>query len=73
VFDVPLDLAQHLNYYRERLTRGAHKHVPRIAYNTYKKNFELPTADEGWDAVISVPFVPKFENDEQVRLFQMKH
>ena len=38
------ELAEHLNMFRERLTNGAHRHVPQIAYNIYNKNFEPPVS-----------------------------
>lgn len=41
-FTASRSLAEHLNMYRERETKGAHRHVPAIAYNIYNKNLEEP-------------------------------
>ena len=40
----PLDVCHILNEYRMRT--GKKKRIPDVAYNVYKKNFELPTIDE---------------------------
>lgn len=41
------ELCSFLNMYRERLTKGEHKHVPRIAFNTFHSQLEEPTVGEG--------------------------
>lgn len=66
-FDVPEDVANHLNYYRERL--GTSAHVPRIAYAVFKKQYEAPTPAEGFTAVIERPLVLKFPDEHSKRLF----
>jgi len=66
-FDVDEKLANHLNYYRERL--GISDHVPRIGYAMYKKKFEEPTVDEGFSELKKITFVAHFENPEHEKLF----
>ncbi|EGG19832.1 hypothetical protein DFA_06934 [Cavenderia fasciculata] len=58
----PLELAQHLNYYRER-TQGV-KHVPGIGYNMFKKNFVEPHTSEGYEEIKYVNFVLKIQPDQ---------
>ena len=58
VFNTPVALAQHLNMYREKVTGGVHRHVPRIAYNMYAKNAVMPVKSEGIDEIVQVEFVP---------------
>jgi len=60
-FQTPEDVAKHANMFREKLTEGAHKHVPRIAFNIYKSKLQAPTTHEGFAAVVPVEFVPTFE------------
>ncbi len=50
LFDVPREIAEHLNEYRERhayYVEGVYKvRVPKIAYNTFYKNYEKPNQKE---------------------------
>ena len=66
-FDVPEDVANHLNYYRERL--GTSPHVPRIAYAVFKKQYEAPALSEGFTTIIERPLVLKFPDEHSKRLF----
>ena len=63
------ELAEHMNLYREALTNGEVQHVPQVAYNKYKKDFEEPQLSEGFVAVRRVNFVPHFASDDQRALF----
>ena len=72
VFRTPLELAKHLNMYREKVTGGAHKHVPRIAYNMYGKNFKMPEKSEGIDEIVEVDFVPEFASEKERLLFEQR-
>jgi len=72
LFDIKEELAHHLNYYRERLTNGEEKHVPRIGYNIYKKKFEPPTMAEGFAEIRSIKFVANFANKAEEELFNQK-
>lgn len=65
----PLDLCKHLNAYRERITDGAYRRVPTIAYNIYNKHFEAPTTDEGFESVQTVDFCLRLASEREQRLF----
>ena len=73
VFHTPLELAKHLNMYREKVTGGAHKHVPRIAYNMYAKKFVVPRKGEGIDEIVDVQFVPEFASEQERLLFEQQN
>jgi bifunctional polynucleotide phosphatase/kinase len=53
-------LAGHLNTLRE-VTHGVRR-IPDVGFNMFKKNFQKPTAAEGFDAIVEVPFVPEFDD-----------
>jgi bifunctional polynucleotide phosphatase/kinase len=70
-FTTPRDLAEHLNMMREKLTEGASKHVPGVAYNTYNKKRVEVSDKEGWDEVKEIEFVPDFADDlAKTRFFE---
>ena len=69
IFDVSKDLAQHLNVLRVKMTQGKRKKIPTVAYNTYYKNFEEPTKEEGIDEIIRVPFTLRFVDELHRHLF----
>lgn len=53
--DTPLEVARHLNLYREA-SIGI-KRIPDVAINTYNKHFQKPNAGkEGFAEVITIPF-----------------
>ena len=56
------DVSKHLNMFREKLTGGVHKHVPRIAYNVFKKNFVAPAVKEGFKEIRMIDFSPYFDD-----------
>ncbi|EGG24188.1 SAP DNA-binding domain-containing protein [Cavenderia fasciculata] len=53
--NTPLDLAQHLNYFRER--KQGVKHVPNIGYNMFNKCLQEPQLNEGIDEINHVNFI----------------
>lgn len=61
------ELCAFLNMYRERLTKGEHKHVPRIAFNTFHSQLEEPTLAEGIEEVKQVNFVLKKDMTKEER------
>eukprot|EP00026_Physarum_polycephalum_P016046 Phypoly_transcript_16877.p1 GENE.Phypoly_transcript_16877~~Phypoly_transcript_16877.p1 ORF type:complete len:253 (+),score=47.28 Phypoly_transcript_16877:24-782(+) len=67
LFPMDIDLAKHLNQFRER--KGEKNHVPGIAYNMFKSQYEEPVASEGFSEIKRVRFVPKFANDAEKKLF----
>ncbi|EGC30954.1 hypothetical protein DICPUDRAFT_6215, partial [Dictyostelium purpureum] len=54
-FTTPRDLAEHLNYYRERTQNIAH--IPGIGYNIFAKNLTEPTTKEGFVSVTPIKFI----------------
>lgn len=68
MMDTVESLADHCNLFRER--HSGVKRIPDIAYNMYRKNFEQPSANEGIEEVVKVPWVPTFDSDKDKDLFQ---
>jgi bifunctional polynucleotide phosphatase/kinase len=68
-FSTSRDLCRHNDIFRE-LTVGGRPRVGDIALNVYQRRFEMPTADEGFEAVIEVPFEVRFKAD-QVREYEL--
>lgn len=67
---VPLNLAIHLNCVRERSGQGRAglaRPVPQIAYKTYMKAFESPTATDV--ELVEMPFIPQFETRRHLLYF----
>lgn len=67
VFRTPLELAQHMNQYRENVF-GV-KHVPGVGYNMFKKNYKEPKTNEGFSEIKEIQFVPQFDDPEKEKLF----
>ena len=65
--ETPETLADHCNLFRERF--NGTKRIPDIAYNMYRKNFEAPSKTEGFDEVLNVPWIPKFDSASDRSLF----
>jgi len=66
-----LELAQHLNGYRMKLSRGKIKTVPNVAYSMYKAKFVKPTKAEGYsEEPKEVPWIPLFESAQEKILFK---
>jgi len=54
-FDINLDICKHNNIYRS-LINPQREIVPEIAYNVFKKKFETPSLDEGFNQVITLKY-----------------
>ncbi|XP_791366.2 bifunctional polynucleotide phosphatase/kinase [Strongylocentrotus purpuratus] len=72
IMDTPLELAFHMNMYRQSLSEGSIRRIPEVAYNIYKKKYEAPSQDEGFETIEKVQFVPKFKSDKERTLFLHK-
>lgn len=66
-FDIPLELATHLNMYRE--TINGTKRVPTIGFNLYKGKFVEPKPEEGFVSIQKIQWAPQFENEFQRKVF----
>jgi bifunctional polynucleotide phosphatase/kinase len=64
-----LEFAQHLNQFREKITKGVVKRIPDIAYNTYRSKFSQPTVGEGFTEIVPITWVPEFPDDAHRKLF----
>ncbi len=65
----PREVADHLNLYREM--SAGRKRIPDVAFHTFAKRLEVPTTDEGFHSVETVPFALRFETERQRKLFGM--
>ena len=68
-FKTSLEIASHLNFFRQNQTNGGVRRIPMVAYRTYNKYFEAPTKAEGIDEIIEIDFHPKFDNSDEQALF----
>ena len=65
------DLAHHLNYYRQNISKGVQRRVPDVGYRVYQSKFEKPSASEGFTSVVDVPFVPQFDSPADKESFKL--
>ena len=70
IMNTPVDLAHHMNYYRQTKSKGKERRVPDIAYNMFKSQFEDVTMDEGYSEILNIDFVPHFDNTDDEELFK---
>lgn len=70
LFNASYEQAKHNNKFRE-LTDDSHAKISDMVFNVYKSKYVEPSVKEGFDEVIRVNFVPKFDDDEQEKLYKM--
>jgi Predicted kinase len=68
-FDVPIDVAKHMNLHRQYMTNGKVRRIPDVGYNVYKSKFGMPDKSEGFAEIKTIKFVPHFESDEERKQF----
>jgi len=56
LFDTPLEVCQHNNYYRNYVSKGAIKVVPKMVYNMMKKSYQEPTLNEGFHKIQRIQY-----------------
>ncbi|CAL1540072.1 unnamed protein product [Lymnaea stagnalis] len=67
----PLELAHHLNLFRQNQTNGEVRRIPDVGYNMFKKNFEEPQASEGFTGgIVKIDFKPRFDSKADEELFK---
>ena len=66
-FDTPREIANHLNFFREKLIGT--RRIPDIGFNMFKSKFEEPSTDEGFEEVVVVKWFPHFSNEDEKKLF----
>jgi len=71
VMQTTFDESMHNNQFREIITDGASPHVPTMVYHTFKKNFQEPSAKEGFQEILKTYFRPRFTDPETEKLFYM--
>lgn len=70
IFETTLEAAKHMNYYRQLITDGKQRRVPDVGYNVFKSRYVVPDkAGEGFSAVLKIPFVPVFKDEEEKKKF----
>ena len=69
--NIGFELAQHLDNFR-MLTQGCDK-INKIAFLSFRKYFQEPKIEEGFDDIIYINFVPEFSNKEEERIFFKKY
>ena len=47
----------------------AHGAVPAVAFHTFQKQLEPPSGAEGFAAVVTAPFAPRFDSDAHREAF----
>jgi len=68
-FELTRELANHLNFFREKVTQGDRRRVPDVGFNVYKSKYQEPALKDGYTELCKVRFVPNFPDDETLRLF----
>lgn len=62
--------AEHNIAFRE-LTDTKHSKINRIVLNSYKKNYQEPSLDEGFTEIVRVNFMPQFKDERDKCLYGM--
>ena len=70
IMSVNVDHAKHNNKFRE-LTDPSHAKINEIIINSYVKNYQPPTVDEGFTEIVHINFVPSFQKEEHQQLYEM--
>ncbi|XP_017764774.1 PREDICTED: uncharacterized protein F21D5.5 [Eufriesea mexicana] len=65
-----IDHAKHNNKFRE-LTDPNHVKVSDVIINSYVKNYQEPSLEEGFTEIVHINFVPKFEKEEDRQFYEM--
>ena len=48
-----------------------HATIKDMVFYSYRKKYFAPTKKEGFDEVVQVNFVPKFNNEDERKLYSM--
>jgi bifunctional polynucleotide phosphatase/kinase len=72
IMNCDYEQALHNNRFRELLgTDQEHKDVNTMIINMYRSKFEEVKIEEGYEEIIKVNFIPKFDNDQKKHLYGM--
>ncbi|CAG0901649.1 unnamed protein product [Darwinula stevensoni] len=61
---------KHNNRFRE-LVDDSHEHVNQMVFNMYKSKYEEPSLSEGFSQIVRVNFQPRFDREEDKKLYGM--
>ena len=64
-FDVTIEAAKHMNFYRQLITDGKHRRIPDVGYNVFKSRYVAPDKSEGFQEIVKIPFIPNFDEDSE--------
>ncbi|XP_015437762.1 PREDICTED: uncharacterized protein F21D5.5 [Dufourea novaeangliae] len=70
VMTTTFEHAKHNNKFRE-LTDPSHVKITEVIINSFLKNYQPPSLDEGFTEIVQINFVATFENDEHRRFYEM--
>ncbi|GLV43754.1 Polynucleotide kinase 3'-phosphatase [Carabus blaptoides fortunei] len=70
VMTTSIQHAKHNNIFREIIDKN-HQAINEIIINSYKNKLTEPQAEEGFEAIVKVNCLPKFDNPEHDRLYHM--
>lgn len=72
VMNVSYEQAKHNNKFRQLCVADKeHKDVNEMIINAYKAKFEQPNLAEGFDEIVNVNFIPKFNDCDEKKLYGM--
>ncbi|XP_021925510.1 uncharacterized protein F21D5.5 isoform X2 [Zootermopsis nevadensis] len=70
VLKTSIEHAKHNNKFRE-YTDDNHEPISDMIINMYKKKYVEPNQDEGFDDIVKINFIPKFNVPELEKLYKM--
>lgn len=62
LFNTPMDICIHNSSFRHVKSNGDTKKIPKIVYNIWKKQFQIPTKKEGFTNITNIDYV--FEDND---------
>jgi len=68
-FNTNVELAHHLNFYREKITKGGVRRIPEVAYRMFKSKFKEPSQKEGFSEITTIEWGADFPSEEYKNLF----
>ena len=67
---VAKEVCKHNAYYRNYVTDGQTKPIPRIVYNMMNKKFTEPTKEEGFFEIDKIDFKLDFDDENDIKLYK---
>lgn len=62
-------LAKHNARYRHYISNGEVSNIPEVAFNVFKKKYEEPCKEEGFDEIVKVDFLLGEVDDKKYRMY----